>query len=214
MQVRPFILQLSIVAVFVGACKTNDFSGDDGKKAAAPTPTPVPTVPPTTPIPTPTPCVGDGITLARLISTSIKVNTASQYLDYELQLTDCLGNPKAITNQPLKFDLNAVTDSLTSPMAYQLSVSDGSTNKINDTLKSVPGSDLFGKTGSSYAHWETQSLSFVPELATIRLRLDVSNRLFLPLGSNAKKLTSPVSIPTFLQLGNATPVQQDITVNP
>lgn len=207
------MLILSIVALANTTCKKTEFSGDDAKAPAASPPVRQADASPTV-SPSPSPCVGDGVTIAKLISTAIKVKTAGQYVDYELQLTDCAGNPKSITNQPLKFDLNAVTDSLTTPIPYQLWVNDASSNKINDNLKSVPGTDLFGNSGSSYAHWETQSINFVPELAIIHLRLDVSNRLFLPMGSKAKTLTSPVSIPTFLQLGNATPVQQNITVNP
>lgn len=208
---RFIIVMLPVALWFYTACKTNDFSGD-GANAPVPSPTPLPPVP--TPIPTPSPCVGDGVTVARLLTTEIKVNSANQYLDYEIQLTDCDGKPKALNNQPLKFDFDAITNSTTNPLAYELSVSDGSVGKINSTLQAIQGSDLFGKSGPKYAHWQTQSISFAATAIVIKLRLDLSQRSILPNNSTGKTLTAPVSIPTYLQLGNATPVQQNITVKP
>ena len=206
--------------VLISSCKSSEFSGEGNRAApaATPTPTPLPTVT-MTPVPTatmtPSPCVGDGLTQAKLLTTSIVGQAAAQYLDYDVQLTDCNGNPKALSNAVLSFDLNAVTDSGFAALPYELSVSTNASNKISDKLQGIPGSDLFGKTGSNYAHWQTQSISFVPQSATIRLRIDVSNRLILPIGSSSStKLTAPVSIPSYLKLGDAAPVQQNITVTP
>lgn len=206
----------SLLMLFTGlivACKTSDFSGEGAKAPApvAPIVTPAPATPSPTPAPTATPCVGDGVTQAKLLTTSVAANMDAQYIDYELQLLDCAGQPKVLTNQPLKFDLDATIDSITSPLAYRLSVGDNDPHVVNDTLQAISGSDLFGKTGSRYAHWQTQSISYAAASTVIHLRLDVSNRTIKPI-DNPSSTEASVIIPTYLQLGDATPVQQNITV--
>lgn len=208
-------LALTLLAV-VSACKSSEFSGEGSPSAPAATPSPTPT---TTLIPSPTitpsPCVGDGVTQAKLLTTGVVSQAANQFLDYDVQLVDCNGNPKALNNAILRFDLDAVTNASILPLPYELSVSTNASNKISDKLQAISGSDLFGKTGKNYSYWQTQSISFVPQSAVIRLRIDVSNRLILPINStSSSKLTAPVSIPTYLKLGEAAPVQQNITVSP
>lgn len=216
------VVALTAVVLSLGACKTNDFSGS-GASAPAATPTPVPVI--KTPIPTPvpvipvitpspSPCIGNGISQIKLLTASIQVKAANQFVDYDVQWTDCFGNPKAISNANLKFDMNAVTDAFMQPVPYRLSLSDNSTNAISDNFQGVQGSDLFGNVSSKFAYWQTRSLSYVPQATTIRLRIDLSNHQFAPITSQTLTITAPVSIPTFLKLGDAPPVQQNITVNP
>lgn len=208
-----YVVVAAAIVVTISACKTNDFNGDS-TAAPAVTPTPVPATP--TPVITPSssPCVGDGITQVKLLTASIQVKAPNQFVDYDIQWTDCFGNPKAISNANLKFDINAVTDAFMQPVPYKLSLSDNSTAAVSANFQGIQGSDLFGNTSSKYAYWQTQSISYVPQATTIRLRIDLSNRQIAPITSPTLTITSPVSIPTFLKLGDAPPVQQNITVNP
>lgn len=216
MRGTTIVVLMLLTPITITACKNGEFSSDGSRAAPAASPSPSPTI---SPVPsatvTPSPCVGDGLTQAKLLTTSIVAQAANQYLDYDVQLTDCNGNPKALSNAALRFDLDAMTDAGTVALPYELSVSTSASNKISDKLQPVPGSDLFGKKGPMYSYWQTQSISFVPESATIRLRIDVSNRMIVPINSiSEKKLTAPISVPTYLKLGEAAPVQQNVTVSP
>lgn len=209
-----------VFTVLFSGCKTNDFNASSPAPATTPKPSPS-DVPVATAAPSPLPsgCSGDGVSQVKLLTTSIQAGAPNQFVDFEIQWTDCNGNPKAISNANLKFDINAYSDLYTGPVVkpipYTVSLSDGSSDAISDMFQGVIGSDLFGSNNTTYCHWEAKPLTYVPKAATIRLRLDLSNHQFSAQASTAGAKTSVAfPMPMFLRLGDAAPVQQSITVTP
>ncbi|RYZ82779.1 MAG: hypothetical protein EOP04_21365, partial [Proteobacteria bacterium] len=115
---------------------------------------------------------------ATILSTGINISLKNQTIKYELSLQSCKdGSLIPINDQTILFDLDLIfknneldNDRL---ISYNLVESNSNKSIVNGYLTTVPGSDLFGKTGSSYRHWKTQNVSFTAKVEKVILEFNL-----------------------------------------
>lgn len=229
---RMQITLLALVGFIATACAESSFNSGEGKKApTAPSKTvstqpsqipqtadgtnsgvsdPLPAgVPPSTPAGT-QPCTDAGITQVRLLTASAYNNAANQSLRYELSLVDCDGKPKPIPQAPLLFDIDSQSMDITQREVPYTIENTAKQSVATGTAAVVSGSDLFGNQEASRFHWKADNLHIPATDYKFYFVADVSKRIMTEFGVMLPPTSGEVQFKTYLRIGDALPVQQEI----
>ena len=165
----------------VGGCKSSSFSGEAANTAA--TSQHSGTAADHSSVAAP--CTQAGTTQAKLLTPTITNADQQNALAYEIFVTDCSGVRKSV---------DATTDARTSGRLIQ-----------------VPNSDLFGKTGPGFFHFETdQPFSLATAASSVTLTIQMAGRSFRPL--QAATTGDYGHMQTYLSFGDATPVATAVQI--
>ena len=151
-------------------------------------------------------CGADGVTNANLLTPSVKNGSPGNYLEYELSIADCSGNPRPLTAEKILFDIDATLlgSGVNKPLSYQVTSTD---NSLKGILQNIQGTDLFGRTGANFHHYATdQSINFATKATSVKLRIELAGLLMRT--TTTKGTTAPNQVATYLRIGQASPVQQ------
>lgn len=207
------IMLLALTTALAASCAESSFSSSDSKKTPAAQkqePAQKPDVAAGSAVPA-EPCTDSGVTQVKLLTSSVKNNTANQTLRYEVSLLDCKGQPKPIPQAPLLFDIDSQTFELTAKATpYVIENSQGQT-VTSGSMEKVDGSDLFGKQSETHYHWKADNLQIPGTDYKFFFIADVSNRIMTEFGSMFPPTSGSVQFDTYLRIGDAAPVQQKIT---
>ena len=168
-------------------------------------------------------CTSSGKTEAKLLTKEVVNGAAESELRYEISLTDCDGNPKALEAKFLLFDFDgllirsAITDrDRGSSFSY---TTDGSS--IGDgTLERKMGQDLFGRVDPQYAHWRALGdFDLAKNKAVFNINISISERVMLPdsdeiFGYEAAKpedIDDEYEVVTYLRIGRSLPSKVKVT---
>jgi hypothetical protein len=154
-------------------------------------------------------CTSAGVTQAQLLTSQLTDGDPSATLQYDLSLTDCQGNAQTISADSVLFDFDGRSDGVA---ALDFSITDGAQINYTGKLQVILDSDLFGNTGSNYQHYKSDN-PFKLQTAAPKLHVTVSigeTGVISPLDPNASADTFPLA--TYLELGQAAPVQKNVTV--
>ena len=178
---------LSLLSCKANTFKPNQASEKSPKKSADATKTKV--------------CEKENTLKAVLLSQSLSQSPINESLIYRLELTSCDKNkPISFKNELIYFDIDATGLYLTD-LKFLLKDLDSLETIYEGTLKSIQGSDLFGKSGS-FSHNRSKSLNLDLDTSVVIIEiflqgkpinsLDGSDRIksYLRVGSSAA--ASPV----------------------
>ncbi len=155
-------------------------------------------------------CTESGVTKVRLLTESIPNQAPQQWIEYDVRLEDCDGNLIPVVNRPILFDLDASISPNVVNISYSISNIAGETPFSTDgELLYQPNKDLFGKTGSNYAHWMTEPVTINSQHTALHLTIKMSNLLITSLNDSG---IFEFSVPSYLRFGDAAPVQQDVKI--
>ena len=156
-------------------------------------------------------CGAAGLTRALLLTPTVQNAKPGNYLEYQLSVNDCNGNPLPLTADKILFDINVNINGsgAKAPLYYTVKAND---NAVSGILQNVKGSDLFGRTGANFFHFETDKpvILATKENAVI-LHIELGGQLMVPL-PDASGNVSPNQLTTYLRFGNASPVHQIVTL--
>ncbi|MBC7660582.1 MAG: hypothetical protein H7249_12865 [Chitinophagaceae bacterium] len=148
-----------------------------------------------------------GLTKVTLLSTGIEQFSDNQTLRYELSVVSCAdGSVIPIKNQAVWFDLNAIATDGFQSSSYTIYDSSDKAYLASGDLKIVRGRDLFNHSGSSYAHWETATLSYSTDIEKLILEIDLNGNSFKPYTAGAATIAS------YLKVAGAQTVTQDLKI--
>ena len=156
------------------------------------------------------PCTQAGSTQAKLLTPTITNADQQNALAYEIFVTDCSGQRKSVDATTIKFDLDAIFDHVaeSQPLNYTVTSTDARTS---GRLIQVPNSDLFGKTGPGFFHFETdQPFSLATAASSVTLTIQMAGRSFRPF-KTATTGNYP-QMQTYLSFGDATPVASAVQI--
>ena len=151
-------------------------------------------------------CGADGVTTANLLTPTVKNGSQGNFLEYELSIADCSGNPRPLTADKILFDIDATLlgSGVNKPLAYQVASAD---NSLKGVLLNIQGTDLFGRSGANFHHYATdQSINFATKTPSLKLRIELAGLLMRT--TTTKGTTAPNQVATYLRIGQANPVQQ------
>ena len=151
-------------------------------------------------------CGADGVTNAKLLTPAGKYGSPGNYLEYELSIVDCSGNPRPLTAEKILFDIDATLlgSGVNKPLSYQVASTD---NSLKGILQNIQGTDLFGRTGANFHHYSTdQSINFATKATSMKLRIELAGLMMRT--TTTKGTTAPNQVATYLRIGQAIPVQQ------
>lgn len=149
-------------------------------------------------------------TKVKLLTQSVRMNAQNQWLEYEVSLIDCWGNPKPIPEAPLLFDIDAVSvRRISHGLNFTLNNSSGEST-TQGTLDFITGVDLFGQQGPHFFHWSLATLNVKNDSMKITLRVDVSNLQWRSYEGRNERINGGYEFSTFLRLGDASPVEQKV----
>ncbi len=144
-------------------------------------------------------------TSVKLLTPTIKNGAPGNKVSYELQLLDCKGNPRPLSAQFIRFDVDAEVDD-TFPLSYVVTVG---SQTVSGILEVVEGVDLFGKTGEEYFHHKTdQAVTLTSAALTAILTIDLKGQRHDPIGAGSG---GSFSCASYLRFGDAEPVAQTVT---
>ena len=138
-------------------------------------------------------------------------------VDIELTFEPC-NNQNSDLKLPFQFDLDALLKfgSFGNSLGYNISFSgpdNATTSQGNMTF--ISGSDLFGKVGPTWGHFESaQDIMASPLMVRAVLKLSLSNVLFLGRPDSTGPMTSNFSVPMNVKVGNSNPIKVDIMLSP
>lgn len=208
-----------VVSVFVfSMCSKAEMSGKGGGNAAAPTPTPTPPpfipsiIPSMPPNPTPAPNCDNAITQAKLLTPSVDLNVPDAHIDFEVYKTNCYGTVIDFTSDKMWFDMDAMDMEDTIPYDAE---SDSA--MVSGNLNNISGEDMFGHTGKTWGHYETDKpMQIRGKAPSIRIRVKVGTSALKPHGEGsttpAPYTSDPVTIPAYLKFGTATEATVAVSV--
>jgi len=156
----------------------------------------------------PSDCTADGITHAKLLTTSIR-NNSTDYIEYEIFVTDCEGKIKNVQADTILFDVNASSPpDANAPVLFEV-LTNAKSPVTSGVMQTIVGSDLFGVTKPTYRHYKTDQIvefsvpssSFIFRVRPPNGRLLANQNMLNPAMRDADQ-----SIETFLRFGNASPV--------
>ena len=190
----------------VGGCKSSSFSGEAANTAA--TSQHSGTAADHSSVAAP--CTQAGTTQAKLLTPTITNADQQNALAYEIFVTDCSGVRKSVDATTIKFDLDAIFYNVpeNQPLNYTVTSTDARTS---GRLIQVPNSDLFGKTGPGFFHFETdQPFSLATAASSVTLTIQMAGRSFRPL--QAATTGDYGHMQTYLSFGDATPVATAVQI--
>ena len=187
-------------------CSSQRFSGDTGKRSGADA--------------QPKPITAVACTEARLLSvqslgTFVDQSKSERSVDVELTFEPC-ANQKGALLLPIMFDLDATLsfiDAQSSPIGYILTV-EGAPSSTSGQMNYIKGSDLFGKSGPAWGHFESSGpLSASPTFTKAILKLKLANVIFYGL-PNSPVMSTNFTVPMNVRIGQSQPVVGNITLTP
>ena len=202
--------QLLLVCSFAlnaGGCKSSSFSGEAANTAATSQPSGTGAADHSKAA---APCTKAGSTQAKLLTPTITNADQQNALAYEIFVTDCSGERKSVDATTIKFDLDAIFYNVpeNQPLNYTVTSTDARTS---GQLLQVPNSDLFGKTGSGFFHFETdQPFSLATAASSVTLTIQMAGRSFRPF--QAAKTGDYGHMQTYLSFGDAAPVASAVQI--
>lgn len=206
----------AVIVLSIASCAEQKFSGETGRGSAEdkpkPKPKPTPTVDPVKPVETG--CVEARLLSVRSLVSFVDQSKSVRSVDVELTFEPC-PNQKGDLLLPILFDLDAtlnIKNPLGNFIEYTLSAEQAAAS--SGKMKYVDGSDLFGKSGTKWGHFESSSpLTASPKFTKAILKLDLSTVLFYG-PSNAPTQTTNFSVPLNVKIGASAPVLGKITLTP
>jgi hypothetical protein len=206
----------ALLVLSITRCAEQKFSGESSKRSAEqkPKPTPKPTLPDPPVKPVEAGCVEARLLSVRSLVSFVDQSKIPRSVDVELTFEPC-ANQKGDLLLPILFDLDAtlnIQNPLGNVIEYRLSAeqSAASSGKMNY----VDGSDLFGKSGPKWGHFESSSpLTASPKFTKAILKLDLSTVLFYG-PSNGPTQTTNFQVPLNVKIGASAPVLGTITLTP
>lgn len=149
-------------------------------------------------------CDENGATQAQLLTTTLVNDSKNMVIQYKVFRTDCQGNIIPLTADEIWFDINARVPGF-QPIQYTLT---SGSDVQNGTMTDVVGSDLFGDTGSNYAHWEMDQPVNVSETQGNYVTLSI----MLPTYEYVPLVGPSDQLPTYLKFGAAATVEKVVTL--
>lgn len=160
--------------------------------------------------PIPAKCDASGITRAALLTPSVANSTVNNSIDYEIAIADCKGTLKVFSAQSIQFDFDASFGQLGSGFTFPYTITSGA-DTITGVLTEVAGTDLFGNTGPTYYHYQTdKQVTTSTTSQTVRISIGlrgVTVTSKIPVIPVPKEFT----VKTYLRFGTAAPVAKDVT---
>ncbi len=204
-----------LVLLLLGSCAPQKFAGSTGAPKPAEKPAPktkdeLPTQPVT------------GCTEARLLSIRNLVSFVDQKnsdrsVDIELTFEPCK-NQNSDLKLPFQFDLDALLKFGNNGNSLEYNISFSGPDKTTTSqgnMTFISGSDLFGKVGPTWGHFESeQDIMASPLMEKAVLKLSLSNVLFLGRPESTGPMTSNFSVPMNVKVGNSNPIKVDIMLSP
>lgn len=159
-------------------------------------------------------CIDSGSTKAFLLTKNVQNGSREQVVSYRLEVNDCPGSLKEVAGT-VKFDAKATLVPFDAPIPYK--VLDPSDESVisSGQLQLVRFKDLFGNSGDDVGYYQTEKFSVETGVSSIILNIDVSGMYFTPQdldtgGLSTTEISGEFTIPTFLSVSSAAPVEQDV----
>ena len=151
-------------------------------------------------------CEAVGVTTAHLLTPTVKNGSPGNYLEYDLSIADCSGNPRPLAAEKILFDVDATLlgSGVNKPLAYRVVADD---NSLKGVLQNIQGTDLFGRSGANFHYYVTdKSINFATKATSVKLRIELAGLLMRT--TTTKGTTAPNQVATYLRIGQASPAQQ------
>ena len=203
---------LALALQLAVACKEQSFTGNSGN----PSPKPAVKKDDATQTPPPPECTEARLLSIRNLTAFVDQKQADRSVTIELTFEPCK-NQTTWLNLPFLFDLDALlkfSGSQSIPYRVKYSGQD-STSSGQGEMNYIIGSDLFGKTGATWGHFESlQSLQANPLIATATLELLLSPVVFTGRPNSPGPITSNFSVPMNVKVGTSAPILVNIQISP
>jgi len=156
-------------------------------------------------------CGPQGITNARLLTTSLTANSPNQMVRFEMSLTDCNGQAVPISASNIQFDMDVeIPPSENRPVYFAIEDDNGQflVPLGQQALQSISGSDMFGNVGN-FSHYQTSgSLNVNANSKRIFFSVDMSNHDFRPRSGQPDG-----EVEVYLKFADTTVTKQRIMVH-
>ena len=194
------------LALLATGCKPSSFSGgatssvgatqNDGGSAISPA--------------TAITCTAAGSTQVKLLTPSITNGDPQNFLAYEVFVTDCSGNRQVVEAKAILFDLDAFLLNVaeSQPLTYTVK---STAAQATGSLIRVAKSDLFGRTGPAFFHYETdRPFALETAASSVTISIQMAGRTFKPYA--AATTGNDHKMQTYLRFGAAAPVTSVVEI--
>ncbi len=154
-------------------------------------------------------CDESGVTQADLLTKELPNYVPGNFAEYLIYLTDCNGKVQPLTSELMAFDVDATGGAIGKGLALNFQITDDKAVKelAHGTLAEIPGTDLFGHSGTIYFHYESATpISVDAGAKSFRLRVGIPDACCAATG--AADPAADQLIATYLRFGKAAPVKK------
>jgi hypothetical protein len=213
MVVRYKVCQISRCLLFIvtvsASCKPQSFSGGGGNQPSTQVKKPQPSrdnVASEDPT-----CTAAKLTSLSSLTSSIDQRQPLRSVDVQLTFLPC-ANQKVELSYPIWFDLDANLDfGPSGNAALQYELSGVGLQASQGSFSFVMGTDLFGKAGPEYGHFESNGpMRASWSMTTAILKIKLGALKILGPSSVAAPASGPFQIPLHVKIGEAPPVTESL----